>query len=459
MSSVVKSTADGRKMSSIGLCAGSGQHIVAKSTADVQAYSKYKLHYEIYLRHGYDDEDDEKSQVQHVVFRRLSQTTQTDALLGHMDMSNTHGRLIIRPKSVQERIRELNLKARQFADTFIAIQAGNGHAGQAMTRNYAIHSANSTQCSPWNSPRILSPIDAKHFCMSKSTENLTHIPSDGSPSRVKWKRRSLKKKKKQEEENEDPDGAIQRRRIAEEAQQMYRDTREELKTRLEHLANRGRVLTPYEAKSLVALLYSEDTTLIEKSLVTIANCAAFSVNLEFYTYILLGCVSKDSIFFNQRMPDIQTAKMSSLGLILLTHQLLRYISECLPHLMKYVDGEDDALCLASLVVLTNIATISEWHDVYCPLLHRLYHLVDKENPHIQLQSLRLLVNLSCNKDMIPSLLAAEGPHKLSTLVVSTTQDSVLLRVLTLLSALAHAVKEDRLDPTHLPPEDKAAAPD
>lgn len=40
-----------------------------------------------------------------------------------------------------------------------------------------------------------------------------------------------------------------------------------------------RVLTPYEAKSLVALLYSEDKTLIERALVTIANCAAFSVNL------------------------------------------------------------------------------------------------------------------------------------------------------------------------------------
>lgn len=40
-----------------------------------------------------------------------------------------------------------------------------------------------------------------------------------------------------------------------------------------------RVLTPYEAKSLVALLYSEDKSLVERALVTIANCAAFSVNL------------------------------------------------------------------------------------------------------------------------------------------------------------------------------------
>lgn len=48
----------------------------------------------------------------------------------------------------------------------------------------------------------------------------------------------------------------------------------------------SRVLTPYEAKSLVALLYSEDKTLVERALVTIANCAAFSVNLVSYVLIL-----------------------------------------------------------------------------------------------------------------------------------------------------------------------------
>ena len=47
----------------------------------------------------------------------------------------------------QERIRELNLKARQFADTFIAIQTGNGHAGHALSRNSAIHDPKSLQVS------------------------------------------------------------------------------------------------------------------------------------------------------------------------------------------------------------------------------------------------------------------------------------------------------------------------
>ncbi|XP_069979796.1 uncharacterized protein [Penaeus vannamei] len=400
--------------------------------------------------------EDEDTEVSRVVFRRLSQTTQTDVLLGNLDMSGTSGKIIIRPKTVQERIRELNLKARQFADTFIAIQTGNGHAGHAVSRNSAIHDPKSLQSSPWNSPRLLSPVDVRHLITSRSTENLTHIPPDGSPSRPKWRRKSLRKKKA--EESSDPDGKLRKKRVEAEALQLYKNTRDELTQRLEHLSSRGRVLTPYEAKSLVALLYSEDKTLIERALVTIANCAAFSVNLDFLREV--GCIHRLTTLLEDnevRLPAVQT-----LGNVVLSEENIRQAKDCLPILMGFVQNShgDDALRLASLVVLTNIATISEWHEDYCPLLHRLYHLVDSPNPHIQLQSLRLLVNLSCNREMIPSLLAAEGPRKLSSLVVPETNEAILLRVLTLLATLAHAVSEDNLNPSvDLPPEDKAAAPD
>lgn len=55
-------------------------------------------------------------------FRRLSQTTQTDVLLGNLDLGGS-GKIILRPLTVQERIRELNLRARMFTDTMLAIQA------------------------------------------------------------------------------------------------------------------------------------------------------------------------------------------------------------------------------------------------------------------------------------------------------------------------------------------------
>jgi len=66
-----------------------------------------------------------KKEVEHRIFlRRLSQTTQTDALLGDLDFDGSN-RIIIKPKSVQERIRELNVQARQFADAVSAIQGNS----------------------------------------------------------------------------------------------------------------------------------------------------------------------------------------------------------------------------------------------------------------------------------------------------------------------------------------------
>lgn len=59
---------------------------------------------------------------QRIFLRRLSQTTQTDGLLGDLDLDGSN-RISLRPMSVQERIKELNVRARQFADAVVAIQS------------------------------------------------------------------------------------------------------------------------------------------------------------------------------------------------------------------------------------------------------------------------------------------------------------------------------------------------
>ena len=69
--------------------------------------------------------DDEGSHS--ILLRRLSQTTQTDALLGDL-VADGSQRILLRPKSVQERIRELNMQARQFASAVTAIQQNRAPA-------------------------------------------------------------------------------------------------------------------------------------------------------------------------------------------------------------------------------------------------------------------------------------------------------------------------------------------
>ena len=60
-----------------------------------------------------------------MLLRRLSQTTQTDLMLGQYEkFGEKGGRIVVRPMSVQQRIRELNVRAHQFADAILSIQHG-----------------------------------------------------------------------------------------------------------------------------------------------------------------------------------------------------------------------------------------------------------------------------------------------------------------------------------------------
>ncbi|KDR13971.1 Armadillo repeat-containing protein 10 [Zootermopsis nevadensis] len=87
-------------------------------------------------------------------------------------------------------------------------------------------------------------------------------------------------------------------------------------------------------------------------------------------------------------------------------------------------------------------------------------MIDSGSPQVKLQTLKLLVNLSTNEDMVPSLLAAEAPRRLIYLLDPSTNEDILLRVVTLLANLTNIAKELKLDPSiDLPAEDKAASPD
>lgn len=78
-------------------------------------------------------------------------------------------------------------------------------------------------------------------------------------------------------------------------------------------------------------------------------------------------------------------------------------------MLRFVNQEQysEKLVLSALLTLANIAVLPDWHDEFYPILHQLNSLIDSGSPQIKLQVLKLLVNLSCNEDMVPSLLAAQ----------------------------------------------------
>ena len=174
---------------------------------------------------------------------------------------------VLRPLSVRERLRELNLDAMRFADTLLILN-GKKPLGPR-----------SLQSSPFHSPtRIMSPLDInRQFLMYEDPT----IPDDPSTPRLSRRssRRNLSRRSlansvvNLSEEQQGEAVAV--------AQTLLSEREGELTRRLDSFASsRPRELTPYESKSLVALLHSRDKDKISRTLVTISNCAAFTRNQD-----------------------------------------------------------------------------------------------------------------------------------------------------------------------------------
>ena len=178
---------------------------------------------------------------------------------------------VLRPLSVRERLRELNLNAMAFTDTLLILHG---------KKPLGVGGPRSLQSSPFHSPtRILSPLDvSRHFLQPEEPTDGDSCP--GTPrlsrksSRRNLSRRSLANSVVNLSEEELGEASAQ-------AQCLLQEREAELTRRLHSLqSTRPRELTPYESRSLVALLHSEDEEKIARTLVTISNLAAFTRNQE-----------------------------------------------------------------------------------------------------------------------------------------------------------------------------------
>ena len=196
-----------------------------------------------------------------VYLRRLSGSS----CAGSLDAS------VLRPLSVRARLRELNLNALAFTDTLLILHGKKPLRGPR-----------SLQSSPFHSPtRILSPLDIhRQFLVPDDGEEEGEQSSPPTPrlsrrsSRRNLSRRSLASSVMNLTEEEQGEAAAQ-------AHHLLQKSEGELTRRLETLqSSRPRELTPYEGRSLVALLHSQDYDKISRTLVTISNLAAFTKNQD-----------------------------------------------------------------------------------------------------------------------------------------------------------------------------------
>lgn len=89
---------------------------------------------------------------------------------------------------------------------------------------------------------------------------------------------------------------------------------------------------------------------------------------------------------------------------------MRAVTISLAYTIQTTPLSDPSLVASALAALINIAVLPTWHKEMKSSLHKTYSLLDESQWNrgdVSYESLRLLINLSCNEEMIPSLLAAQ----------------------------------------------------
>lgn len=372
-------------------------------------------------------------------------SSQTDLSVPPEDyITNSPAELHFIPKSVRDKVRELNLKARMFDDQYFA----------------RIFKPRSLQSSPWGSPKALSPVadsSANNCYLSRSAENVHIVPT--SP---------LRRKHSGGKSSRHPSRASQHWQCNDlsanhvKEKSLYcavvKDTDELLQEVLHGLYNKARVMTLYEAKCLATLLMSGNEDVLVKTLTTMSNCAAFTINQDYLCDV--GCLPLLKDLLDHDCIAVQVAATQAIANMAVNERNQRLLQPCIPLLLSAAVSRDGGRYLqtVSLLCLTNLALSDETHEAFRGRLHHLGLLVETADDAVRLQTLKLLVNLSCNTRMVPFLLAAKAPQNLFSLLEDSNRE-VMLRVLTYLANIATCAAKKQLSLLDLPAQYRAAAPD
>nr|CAG4651441.1 EOG090X0H1B [Simocephalus serrulatus]SVE94589.1 EOG090X0H1B [Simocephalus serrulatus] len=322
-------------------------------------------------------------------------------------MSDGPHKIILRPKTVQERIRDLNMQARQFANAVTAIQNGGNSRVNGV-------SGRSLQVTPWGSPRLLSPVDIRHIVPEYGDSDRDPRYSPGvSPNRYRWSRNgSMHRHRVEIEISED--------NKLKEVEQLWLDEKDKIIQQLGDLLSiPQREITFQEAQYLTAILASNDDSLTLGALSVLVNLAVFSSNQENLREAGLIAVLPKLILNPTRQlkqkacmvaANMAINEKNNAGNKLKVGDDMRSVTISLVYVIQAIPLSDPGLLTSALMALVNVAVLPSWHHEIKTLLHKTYSLLDEghwSSDGESFHSLRLLINLSCNEEMVPSLLAAQ----------------------------------------------------
>ncbi|CAC5406306.1 unnamed protein product [Mytilus coruscus] len=225
------------------------------------------------------------------------------------------------------------------------------------------------------------------------------------------------------------------------------------------------ILSGSNAEVLSSLLTHPDPKLQETALNGINRCSTFTRNQNLFREH--GCLSRlSNLLYQQRMsrsanPKLVTSVANAITNLSSNEENHKKLEDCVSTLVDLTleDETGESVCLSSLKALTNLSITSQHHGHYTRVVQRLYDLVDTGAASIKLQAAKVLVNLSCNPELVPHMLAAKAPVCLIELLKQGTEEELMLRWTTLLANILTTAKEQKLTSASLPADDKAPSPE
>ncbi|XP_034735852.1 armadillo repeat-containing protein 10 [Etheostoma cragini] len=165
-------------------------------------------------------------------------------------------------------------------------------------------------------------------------------------------------------------------------------------------------------------------------LLTLGNCAAFTVNQNLIRefegiHIIAG-------FLSDPVAEVRVQSLNALNNLCMNIQNQEHIKIYVPQVLELIEMSpvNSDLQLAALRLLTNLSVTDKHQHLLKESITLLLSLLVVTIEELQVQTLKVLVNLSSNPDMMDDIVQAQAPASVVLLFDARTAPAVLLRLLT-----------------------------
>lgn len=186
---------------------------------------------------------------------------------------------------------------------------------------------------------------------------------------------------------------------------------------------------------LSRLQTSDDPSDRTQFLLTLANAAAFTVNQNQIRE--LEGIPIIAGFLSDPAPEVRVQALNALNNLCMNIQNQEQIKLYVPKVLELIEmsAVNSDLQLGALRLLTNLSVTDEHQHLLKGSVTLLLSLLVVSSEALQVQTLKVLVNLSSNPDMMDDIVQAQAPASVLLLFDTRTSLTVLLRLLTFVGNL------------------------